>query len=88
MAAGGGGLGLPEPEVCSEGLVAAGDGVQVQADPAGASPGGGGGPVGLVDLDGDEDEAGDETDGGDQCGEHQEFVFMFLKHWENLQSWD
>ena len=84
MAAGAGRLCLLQHEVSTERL--AGDSVQVQVDPAGASPGGG--PVGLVDLDGDEDEAGDETDGGDQCGEHQEFVFMFLKHWENLQSWD
>ena len=84
MAAGCGRLHLLQHQVSTEGL--AGHGVQVQTDPAGASPGGG--PVRLVDLDGDEDEAGDETDGGDQCREHQEFVFMFLKHWENLQSWD
>ena len=86
MAAGGGGLGLPEPEVCSEGLVAAGDGVQVQADPPGAPPGTG--PVRLVDLGGDEDETGDQTDGGNQRREHQQFVFVFLEQMENFQSCD
>ena len=86
MAAGGGRLRLPQPEVSTEGLVAAADGVQVQASSAGAPPGGG--PVGLVDLDGDEDEAGDQTDGGDQCREHQQFVFVFLEQTENSQSWD
>ena len=75
MAAGGGSLHLLQHHVSTEGL--AGHGVQVQAGPAGASPGGG--PVRLVDLDGDEDEAGDETDGGHRRGEHQQFVFVFLK---------
>ena len=77
MAAGGGRLHLLQHQVSTEGLVAAGDGVQVQAGPAGAPPGGG--PVRLVDLDGDEDEAGDQTDGGHQCRKHQQFVFVFLE---------
>ena len=84
MAAGCGRLHLLQHQVSTEGL--AGHGVQVQTDPAGASPGGG--PVRLVDLDGDEDEAGDETDGGHQRGEHQQFVFVFLKQRENFQSCD
>ena len=84
MAAGGGSLHLLQHHVSTEGV--AGNGVQVQADPAGASPGGG--PVRLVDLGGDEDETGDQTDGGHQCREHQQFVFVFLEQTENSQSWD
>ena len=84
MAAGGGSLHLLQHHVSTEGV--AGNGVQVQADPAGASPGGG--PVRLVDLGGDEDETGDQTDGGNQRREHQQFVFVFLEQTENSQSWD
>ena len=73
-------LGVLHGEVSAE-LHLTGDGVQVQAGSARLLVGAawpGAGPVGLVHLDGDAEEAGHEADGGHQPGEHQQFVFVFL----------
>ena len=50
--------------------------VRLQLQAGGRPPAAG--PHRLVDLDGDEEEAGDEADEGHQAREHQQFVLVFL----------